>query len=283
MSTQADETDELDIDDATVTEPADEQVSVDETAEHEELAPEDEVVVTLGEESPPQEEPEHSPNLVNKLRKMHREAQKKIRELEAKQTAEPAPKPVTLGPKPTLEGSDYDADKFEQALTTWHEQRRKVEEEEARVKREQTEAQKAWQGTLDAYGKAKAGLKVRDFDEAEEVVTEILSNTQQGIILSVSATPAEMIYALGKNSGEAKKLAEIKDPLKFAAAVAKLETKLKVQKRAEVPAPERALRSTAPVSGSVDATLERLRNEARRTNDYTKVAAYKEKLKRQTA
>jgi hypothetical protein len=51
--------------------------------------------------------------LVNKLRKMHREAQKKIRELESKQAVVPAEKPVTLGAKPTLEGSDYDADKFE--------------------------------------------------------------------------------------------------------------------------------------------------------------------------
>lgn len=277
----ADETDELDIDDPIVTETADEQPSVD-TPENE-TEVEDEVVVTLGEEQPPQEEPEHSPNLVNKLRKMHREAQKKIRELEAKQAVAPVEQTPTLGAKPTLEGSDYDAEKFEKALESWHEQKRKVEEIEAKAKREQAEAQKSWQATLDNYGKAKAELKVRDFDEAEEVVTDLLTNVQQGIILKVTTLPAEMIYALGKNPGEAKKLAEIKDPLNFAAAVAKLETKLKVQKRNDIPAPERSIRSTAPVSGSVDSTLERLRNEARKSGDYTKVAAYKEKLKRHSA
>jgi hypothetical protein len=276
-----DETDELDIDDTLATETADEQPTVD-TPETE-IDAEDEVVVTLGEEQPPQEEPEHSPNLVNKLRKMHREATKRIRELEAKQAVEPAPQAPTLGAKPTLEASDYDADKFEQALTSWHEQKRKVEEAEVKVKREQADAQKTWQGTLDAYGKAKTELKVRDFDEAEEAVIEALSSTQQGIILSGAKTPAELIYALGKNPKALKSLSEVKDPVKFAFAVADLQKDLKVSKRSDIPAPERSIRSTAPVSGSVDSTLERLRTEARKSGDYTKVTAYKEKLKRHSA
>jgi hypothetical protein len=55
---------------------------------------------------------------------------------------------------------------------------------------------------------------------------------------------------------------------------------LKVQPRSKPPAPERGVPSgTAPVSGASDATLERLRLEAERTGDYTKVVRFRQQLK----
>ena len=239
----------------------------------------DGVVVTIGEEPPPPEEEEaqRAPEWVRELRKNHRELQRKNRELEEKLSAVSGAetKPAPLGKKPTLEEHDYDADKYETALSAWYEQKRKHDEEQSRIENEQKEAQKAWQAKLDSYGKAKTELKVRDFDDAELVTQETLSTTQQGIILQGAENPALMVYALGKNPKKAKELASINDPVKFAFAVAKLETQLKVTNRKAAPPPEKTVRGTGSVSGTVDSQLERLRADAERTGDYSKVMAYK--------
>jgi len=128
---------------------------------------------------------------------------------------------------------------------------------------------------LNGYGKAKAELRVKDFDDAEAVAQELFSVTQQGVMLQGADNAALVIYALGKNPKKAKELSEIKDPVKFAFAVAKLEKELKVTNRKSVPPPERIVSGTGRVSGSVDSTLERLRDEASRTGDMTKVMAYR--------
>jgi hypothetical protein len=135
--------------------------------------------------------------------------------------------------------------------------------------------QKAWQAKLDGYGKAKAELRVKDFEDAEEVAQQVFSITQQGVLLQGADNPALVVYALGKNPAKAKELAEIKDPVKFAFAVAKLEKDLKVTNRRQAPAPERIVTGTGRSSGAVDSTLERLREDAARTGNMTKVIAYK--------
>lgn len=240
------------------------------------------VVVTIGEEPPPQEEA-HAPEWVRELRKNHRELQRKNRELEEKlkgaTTAET--KPAALVQKPKLEEHDYDTDKYEVALANWYEQKRKVDEQATKAEAEAKAANDAWQAKLSSYGKAKTELKVSDFDDAEHTVQETFSQTQQGIILQGAENPALLIYALGKNPKKAKELASITDPVKYAFAVAKLETQLKVTNRKAAPAPERTVRGTGSVSGTVDSQLERLRADAEKTGDHTKVIAYK-RAKRQS-
>jgi hypothetical protein len=243
-------------------------------------APEpDEVTVSIGDDAPPAEDEERAaPEWVRDLRKQHRELQKKVREYEAKEQAAPAgPKPV--GPKPKLEDHDYDTDRYETALESWYAQKATADKAEREAQRQTEEAQKAWQAKLDGYGKAKVELKVRDYDEAEHTVMETLNVTQQGVVLQGAENPALVVYALGKNPKRAKELAAITDPVRFAFAVAKLEAQLKVTPRTKPPAPERSLPAgTAPVSGGSDTTLERLREEASRTGDMTKVVAYKRQL-----
>ena len=245
---------------------------------------EDEVVVTIGEEAPPTEEENHAPGWVRELRKNYREVQREKRELEEKLKAatQTENKPVALGKKPTLEDHDYDSDAYEAALTAWFEKKRQADEAEARAKAEVENQQKAWQSKLENYGKAKAELKVKDFDDAEETVQESLSVTQQGIVLQGSENPALVIYALGKNPTKAKELAGITDPVKFAFAVAKLETQLKVTNRKAAPPPEKTIQGNGRVSGTVDSTLERLRADAEKTGDFTKVMQYK-RQKRQSS
>jgi hypothetical protein len=70
--------------------------------------------------------------------------------------------------------------------------------------------------------------------------------------------------------------------VRFAFAVAKLETQLKVNPRKPAAAPEVIVKSTTRLAGgSHDQVLERLREEADKTGDLTKVIAYKAKLKAQ--
>lgn len=237
----------------------------------------DEVVVSIGEEAPPAEEEQRAPEWVRELRKANREKERRIRELEAKlqTTAQTENKPVALGPKPKLEEFDYDADRFEQALDAWHERKRQHDLETERVRQAEQTQQQAWQAKLEGYSKAKAELKVRDYEDAEAIAQEVFNVTQQGVILQGADNPALVIYALGKNPKKAADLAKINDPVKFAFAVAKLEKELKVTNRRAAPAPERVIQGTGRVSGAVDSTLERLREEAARTGNMTKVIQYK--------
>jgi len=237
----------------------------------------DDVVVTIGEEAPPTEEETQAPEWVRELRKTNREDKRRIRELEDKlnatKTAET--KPAALGKKPTLEDHDYDTEKFEQALTAWYDRKREADQAATQAEAAQKEQQKAWQAKLDSYGKAKAELKVKDFDDAEAVAQDVFNVTQQGIVLQGAENPALVIYALGKNPKKAKEISTITDPVKFAFAVAKLETQLKVTQRKAATTPERTVQGTGNKSGTVDSTLERLRTEAAKSGDFTKVVQYK--------
>ena len=237
----------------------------------------DEVIVSIGEEAPPPEEQTHAPEWVRELRKTNRELQRQNRELQGKlqSTAQTETKPVVLGKKPSLEEHDYDADKFEAALADWFDRKRQADEANARQEAEVMNQQKAWQAKLDGYGKAKAELRVKDFDDAEAVAQELFNVTQQGVMLQGADNPALVVYALGKNPKKAQELAAIKDPVKFAFAVAKLEKDLKVTNRKAAPPPERIVSGTGRVSGAVDSTLERLRAEAEKTGNMTKVIQYK--------
>lgn len=238
----------------------------------------DSVVVTFGEDPPPAAEDEQAsaPEWVKELRKTNREDKRRIRELEeqlkAKTSAET--KPVQVGKKPTLEDHDYDAEKFEASLEQWYEQKRQADEQNAKAQAEANAQQQAWEAKLNKYNEDKAKLKVEDFEDAEEFVRSTLSTVQQGIIIKGSKKPELLIYALGRNHAKAKELAAIKDPVEYAFAVAQLEKDMKVTPR-KAPPPERTVGGSGRSSGAIDSTLERLRAEAEKTNDYTKVNQYR--------
>lgn len=274
------ETDDLATDDEADSATLQTESEGDETGETDD---EEQVVVTIGEEAPPSDEEDpDAPGLVNKLRKLNREKDRELRELRAAraaaQTTSPPAETVKVT-KPTLADCDYDEDEYEKKLTAWHKQQAKAEaEQQAQADRQKAE-QDAWQAKLATHGKAKAALKVADYEEAEAVVSDVLSVTQRAIIVSGADNSAVVEYALGKNPAKAKELASITDPVKFAFAIAKLETQLKVTPRKAPPPPERHVRGSAPVLGGGDNTLERLREEAVKTGDLSKVMAYKRQKK----
>ncbi len=238
---------------------------------------ESEVVVTIGEEPPPPEEEKQAPEWVRELRKNHRELVRENRELKEKLNTGSAAetKPAAIGQKPKLEDFDYDTEKFEQELAKWYDRKRDADNATAKAEEAAKASQAAWQAKLDAYAKAKAELKVKDYDDAEATAQELFNVTQQGIVLQGAENPALVIYALGKNPKKAKELSSITDPVKFAFAVAKLETQLKVTNRKAPPPPEKTVQGSGSTSGAVDSNLDRLRAEAEKTGDYSKVIAYK--------
>ena len=246
---------------------------------------EGEVVVTFGDEAPPPEpEPTPDSNPLKLQRERIKELERQKRELEDKLRAKDAPILETpLGPKPKLEDYDYDADKFEIAYDDWVGRKRQADEKAAQVQAEARAKEEAWQAKLTDYGQAKAKLKVPDYEEAEERIQQLFNVTQQGVMIAGADNPALLVYALGKHPAKAKELAAIKDPVKFAFAVAKLETQMKTtsRPRAAPPAPDTPIKSTAPSRSAVNATLERLDQEALHTGNRTKVVAYMRQMRSQ--
>ena len=239
---------------------------------------EDDVVIEIAGESPPPEDDAKAPEWVRDLRKSHREQQRENKQLKdqlAKLSSTVQPKTVELGKKPTIEAADYDSDLYEQQLTDWFDRKKAVEAQQERQEAERRSQQDAWNATLATYGEHRKTLKVKDFEDAETVVQDELSNTQQGMILQGADNPALVVYALGKTPKKAKEIASIKDPVKFAFAVAKLETQLKVTNRKASTKPETTITGKAMKSGTVDSNLERLRAQAEKSGDYSKVTAYK--------
>lgn len=244
------------------------------------------VIVSIGDEPVSEPEPaqQGAPEWVKELRRANREKERRIRELERRlqEQAAPAETKPALGPKPTLEAADYDTERFERELAVWYDQKRKAEQQEAAARKAQEDQAQQWQGKLQSYTKAREALKVRDFEDAESAVVDTLSVTQQGMIIAGAENPALVVYALGKNPKRAAELAAIQDPVQFAFAVARLETQLKVQTRKPSTQPERVVTGSAP-KGGADSTLERLRAEAERTGDFSKVVAYRRQLKQKRA
>lgn len=222
-----------------------------------------------------------APGWVKDVRKRNRDLEKQNRELQAQLSGQN--KAPAAGKEPEMADPDieYDADKFKARYADWSAKKRKAEEEAQRLADAQKVEQTAWQGKLDAYGTAKASIKVPDLEEAEALVQETLSEKQQAIIIKGAKNPALLVYALGKNPAKLQELAKLTDLVEFAATVFRdVEGQLKVTtKKAVPPAPEKKVSGTAPNSGAMDNTLEKLRAEAERTGDYTKVAKYKREKK----
>lgn len=238
-------------------------------------------IVTIGDPVPEEvegeEEKPETPEWVKKVRKANRSLEKENKrlkkELEARSTA--VKKPPEVGPEPTLKSCGYDEGKFRQEVAAYESRKREVAAFEERQKKSAEEQQKRWESQTTRYVERKAAHGFKDFTDAEEVVTNTLDVTQQGIIVQGAEDSALVVYALGKNQKKLDELSKLTDPVEFAVAIGKLEAQLKVTKK-ETPKPER--RVTAPSSGlggNSDKVLEKLRTEAEKTGDYTAVRKYK--------
>lgn len=244
---------------------------------------EQETVISLGDAPAPEdEETANTPAWVKDLRKRHKETTAKARQLEEELARIKGSQQVAeVGDKPTFENCDYDAEKFEKELTEWNARKQKADQVAQAKADEIKKSEDDFKTRQREYETGKENLKLKDFAEAEELVVSTLSVIQQGIIVKGANNSAAVIYALGKNSSELSKLAAIKDPIRFAFAVASLEGKMKVTTR-KAPLPEK--KPTASGGSSLqsgDKTLDRLRADAEKTGDYSKVVAHKRALRQQ--
>ena len=238
--------------------------------------PKEQIQVSIGEPVEAEaEDDQPAPVWVKKVRQRNRELEKELRETRKKLEEKTATKEPEVGAKPTLQALDYDTAKYETAVADWYERKRKADEKSAAAREEAQKAERSWSERLEAYQTAKASFKADDFDEVEASALEVLDTTQQGIIVHGANDPTLLIYALGKNEAKAKEIGAIKDPVKFAFAIAKLEDQLKVSTRKPATQPEGRIQGNAAPSGVVDSTLERLREDAAKTGDFSKVMAYK--------
>jgi hypothetical protein len=250
-------------------------------------APDDDAgsVVLLGDQELTDDEPEDeatgpAPAWVKELRKSSREdkralraAQAELAQLKAAPVVQAVPQ-EPLGPKPTLQGTGYDTDAYEAKLLEWNERKRQAETAAERAKTEADAQSAAWQAKQTAYATSKKALRLADYDDAEEVARGELDVTQQGMILHGAKNPAAMIYALGKNPAEAKRLGAITDPVRFAMEIGKLEEKVKVEPKKPGTAPEGRIVGTGSVSTG-KAMLEAARKRAEVTGDLTEVLKIK--------
>lgn len=242
------------------------------------------LVVTIGDE-PAAEDDEAdgkpAPAWLKDLRKANREKDRRIRELEAKvaERAVVQEAETEVGPEPELK-EFADADeiaKYRADFKAWTERKAKHEAKQAERQRAEEQQRQAWQSKLENFRKAATALKVPDFEDAEEAALSTLSQMQQGIILKGAARPELLVYALGKNTKEAKRLAAITDPVEFTWAAAQLEGKIKTMPKKQAPAPERRVNGGGSPAAAVvgDKQLAKLHDEAQRTGDYTKFLAAK--------
>lgn len=257
----------------------DEQNEESQNLENEELS-----LTFDGEESEETEEEleKKDPSWLKNLRKKEREQRKRIKELE-KQVASKNEELPKIGPKPKLDDADidYDTEKYDNALTKWFEDKKKVEEEESKREATVKSQQEAFNQKLSLYNEAKTKLPVKNFNEIEEEVTSILSIAQQSVIVKVADDPAKLVYALGKNVKTLQKAASFNDLIDFTAFISKLETKLKTSSaKTPVTLPEKVITGSGKPASTFDKELEKLRTEAEKTGDLSKLNAYKRKLKK---
>lgn len=249
-----------------------------------EVEAEGELVVQIGDEEPEEDTDEEGnplPKWGRELRRLSRQKDAKIKELERALAVKDNPDLPALGEKPRIDDPDidYDADLFEQRILEWNERKRKIDEDRLNVEKQQEQAQQAWQAKVQTYTEAKAKVPFPDFDDAEALIQDTFDVTQQGLLIKVAKDAPTLVYALGKNPKKAAELAGIKDLAEFVAEVVRVEMNVKTTRKPAT-APEKTVSVPAGTGVSaVDDTLARLREEASKTGDSSKLMAYKRSLR----
>jgi len=236
---------------------------------------EDEETVVSFDDDEAGDEPGNS--TIRQLRDRNKELAKENADL---RRSAPQPPQIELGPKPAMTDFDFDEEKFEAALTGWHERKRQIEQRDREAKEIADAAEREWQRDMANFNTRRDALSLPDYDEAAEHVGSTLALPQQAVIIKVARDAPAFIYGLSKSDTRLMELAKIQDPIKLAAAVARMEGGLKVVKRRKGAAPDRPAKGSRSMPGGVDKRLEQLETEANRTGNRTELIAYRKKLEK---
>jgi len=228
-------------------------------------------------------EPQKTPAWITELRRQNREMK---RQLQAVQSTQGAPLPQ-LGAKPTLEGCDFDSERFENEYAAWTDKKLRIEAHRREQAQHEERLQQTWQEKVSGYEAKKTNARTiaPDFDDAEEVCKDVLSNVQQVIIVKNARDPAKLVLEIGRNPELAAKLGSITDPVEFTYQIATMEAKMATKSPAKsTPSPDKPLRASGGVSGGLSGNkLGQLRAEAEKTGNYDKVYAYRKQMKAETS
>lgn len=284
MAEQA-EADDVHEEDLDILEPgdADDQGDEDQSGDDNAADEDDEeIVVQFGDEAAPASEGKSEPDLLRTLRAANREQAKELAALRA--AHKPKPVVIEVGPRPTLADADvdYDEDKLADAIEAWTKRKSQADEAEAQAAQGAQARQDEFQKELTRFQTAKAALGVRDFEDAKDAVVSVLTQDQISGIVVAAEDAAKVIYALGKHPGKLEALKAITNPVKFIAAVAKLEGTLKVTKTSrKAPELDTPVRGSAPLSSaSKDKHEAKLEAKAAQTGNRTELIAYRASLKK---
>lgn len=256
----------------------------DETApEVVETPPEDETpeVVARIEGETEEDDEQDNPNdreWVRNLRRQQRELKRENRELKQKLSAPAGDASLPpLGPMPTLKSCEFDDEEYERRMVAWHKLSAKHEEAKREAESKEKAEREAWQARVDTYQSMKSELPKDAYDEAESLVQEHMSVTQQSMIIKGARNPAELVFVLGQNPSTLKRLAAIKDPVEFAFAAGEIMAKAKIEQRGKtIPAPERVVRSGGAITPAhTSARLDELKAKAGKSGDYDEYFAAK--------
>ena len=272
--------------DTTETEQPDEKTETVDQSENEatgdessdEVEPEGIEIEIDGETPDPEQEEfkgQPAPQWAKDLRKRNTEQAKELKAFRDKEkNVEAAKADLVLGPRPKIfdDGIDGDDDVYAKKTDEWLTKKSKIdskkEEEDSKITKQDDE----WKKTLSTYEEKKKALKVPDFESAEDVVTGSLSITQQSIIISAAESPEVVVYALSKNPKLLETLSSIENPVKFAVAMGKLESRMKVKPRKVTTRPETVVHGRNNKAG-VGANREALEKEAEKTGARSKIVA----------
>ena len=218
---------------------------------------------------------------VRNLRKQQRELKRENRELKQKlSTPAGDPSLPPIGEKPTLQSCGYDDEKLDRELDRWYEAKTKHEEAKREAESKEKAEREAWQARVDTYQSMKSELPQDAYEEAEALVQEHMSVTQQSIIIKGARNPAELVFALGQNPSTLKRLAAIKDPVEFAFAAGEIMSKAKIERTAKtIPAPDRVVKSGGKTPAMTSTRLDELRAKAEKSGDFTEYFAAKRAAK----
>jgi len=269
-----------------------EEINTEPTAEEtppevvDEAPPQDEApeVVARIEGETEEDDEQDNPNdreWVRNLRKQQRELKRENRELKQKLSTPAGDAALpSLGEKPTLASCGYDDDKLDKELDAWYAKKAQHEDAKRQAEQKQKAEQDAWTARVQQFETMKADLPADAYEEAEGVVQEHLSVTQQGMIVKGARNPAELVLVLGQNPATLKRLASIKDPVEFAFAAGEIMAKSKIETRGKtVPAPDRVVRSGGKTPAMTSTRLDDLRAKAEKSGDFTEYFAAKRAAK----
>lgn len=230
-------------------------------------------------------------DLVKILRAKAREQTRRALEAEARIQREAstrqAPPVPELGEKPTLEGCDWDPDKFETSLVAYNDRKTQIAAAERQAQEGSKDNNRRFEEVRAKHLRQAGALKsVENFDELEGKVSEAIGDNQlMGLAMMMLNDSARTFAAVGRNETALARLQAETDPVLKVKMLRDWEDK-NVTKRKAPPPPEAPTiqRSTAPV-GRVNTSkdLEKLEAQAAKTGNRTPVIEYKRAQKAKEA